>query len=259
MRPSPLDLLNQDRSSLSTMDWTLFSNVVHAYDALSPAHSTRNEMARQSTLPMKMRLKLAQDFIPNLVVSFYTSLQGFIQCTNEFRSFHVAEQTSLYQRNFHSITSLTGQLILRESGMMENPAFLYAFASLYDVQTLARADAISRRLDHVATLANLFLIIIAFSTNCFLVDHGESVRRDPLLHKTKILFHFQNLYAELLWKYMIFRYNYREAACRFTGLIKQIVDLIPLAVDAYVENNTHQLLVDDITVKTQALVNIKDE
>jgi hypothetical protein len=237
----------------------MFSNIVHAYDILSPAVSTRNEIARQSTLPLKIRLKLAQDFIPNLVISFYTSLQSFIKCTNEFRTFTEMEQGCVYRRNFHSISGLAGQLILRESDFFENTAYMYAFGSLYDAETLARADSIIKRLDYDSTSVKIFLIIIAFSSNCFLVDKGENLQEDYLLSKTKVLFRYQNLYAELLWKYMLFRYGYLEAAGRFSGLIKQILDLIPLSIDAYIQNSTHHVMVDEITESTERKLNINND
>ena len=225
---------------------------------LSPAPSNRSVIARQSTLPLKIRLKLAQEFIPSVVISFYTSLQSYINCTNEFRTFTEVEQGSLYQRNFHSITSLAGQLILRESGFFEHTAYMYAFGSLYDAETLARADAIIKRLDYDSTIVKIFLIIISFSSNCFLIGKKENLQEDHLLRKTRVLFRYQNLYTELLWKYLLFRYGHLAAAIRFSGLVKQMLDLIPLTIDAYTENSAHQLMVNEITEKTGQTLNMTD-
>ncbi|CAF4538086.1 unnamed protein product [Rotaria sp. Silwood2] len=247
-----LDLLNRDRSSLTTTDWTLFSNIIHAYDIFSPVKSIHNEIARQSKLPPKIRVKLAQELIPNILIPFYTSLQSYIRCTNEFQMFTIAEQQCIYQRNFHSASSLMGQLILRESGIFENKTYLSAFASSYDVETLTQAASVMERLDYDSTLVKIFLVIISFSSNCFMIDNSINIFGDYLLRKTKQLFFYQNQYTELLWKYMIFRYGYKEAAFRFAGLIKQIIDLIPLAVDAYVQNTTHhQTVVTKISEKTE--------
>lgn len=135
---------------------------------------------------------------------------------------------------------------------------MYAFGSLYDAETLARAGSIIKRLDYDSTLVKIFLLIISFSSNCFLVDKGENPQEDCLLRKTKVLFRYQNLYAELLWKYMMFRYGHLEAAARFSGLIKQILDLIPLAVDAYIKNSTHHVMVDEITERNERKLNMTD-
>ncbi|CAM4764787.1 unnamed protein product [Rotaria magnacalcarata] len=72
-----LDLLNNDRSDLTTP-------------------SISNEVARQSKLSLKIRVKLAQDFMPNWLLSFYTLLQSFIKCTNEFRMFTIDEQKNRF-------------------------------------------------------------------------------------------------------------------------------------------------------------------
>ncbi|CAF4550299.1 unnamed protein product, partial [Rotaria magnacalcarata] len=60
------------------------------------APSISNEVARQSKLSLKIRVKLAQDFMPNWLLSFYTLLQSFIKCTNEFRMFTIDEQKNRF-------------------------------------------------------------------------------------------------------------------------------------------------------------------
>ncbi|CAF3595771.1 unnamed protein product [Rotaria sp. Silwood1] len=245
-----LDLLNIDRSNLTTTDWTLFSNIIHAYDIFSPVKSIYNEIACQSKLPLKIRIKFAQKLIPNLLISFYTSLQSYIRCINEFQMFTIAEQKCIYQRNFHSTSSLMGQLILRESGIIENETYLSAFASLYNIETLIQAASIMTRLDYDSTLVKIFLVIISFSSNCFMIDISTNIYGDYILRKTKQLFFYQNQYVELLWKYMIFRYGYKEATFRFAGLIKQIIDLIPLVVDTYAQNTAHhQTIITEVSEK----------
>ena len=166
----PLGLLNADRSNLSSIEWTLFSNVVHSYDRISPVKSIHQMIACQSKLPLKIRSKLAQDFVPNLIISFYTSLQSYMKCTKEFQALTDVEQICIYQRNFHSTSNLIGQLILHESGLFDNPTYLYAFASLYDTEVLQQAHAIVKRLDCNSTLVKVFLVVISFSSNCFMLN-----------------------------------------------------------------------------------------
>lgn len=246
-----MDILNNDRSNLTSFEWTLFSNIIHAYSKFSPAKSFHDEITRQSRLPPKIRVKLAQELIPNLVMSFYTSLQMFIKCANEFQIFTIDEQKCIYQRNFHGVSSLMGQLILRESGILENKTYLSAFASLYDLETLQMAENVMSRLDYDSILVQVFLVILSFSSNCFMVDSSNCNHEDYVLRKTKQLFNYQNQYTGVLWKYMIFRYGYKDAVMRFSKLVKQIVDMIPLAVDTYVQNTPHQGFVTHIVQQTE--------
>jgi hypothetical protein len=218
----------------------LFSNIIHAYDRSSPIVSARQELMRHSTWPLKLRLKLAQDFIPNLVRSFYVSLKSFMTCSSQHQTLTSFERICLYERNIHTTSSLTGQLILRESKLVNDSTCMFAFTSFYNTNMLRQGEKIMKRLDCDSTLVKIFLLVISFSSNCFLINNDNIHFDDHLLTRTTSLTYYQHVYAELLWKYMIFRYDYWQAVNRFVCLIKQILDLIPLTIDAYNESTMHQ-------------------
>ncbi|CAF1995033.1 unnamed protein product [Rotaria magnacalcarata] len=145
-----------------------------------------------------------------------------------------------------------GQVILRESVLLENTTYLDAFTCLYDIETLTKAGSVMERLDYNLTLVIVFLVIVSFFfSNYFMIDNSFYNRRDHILRKTKQLFFYQNQYAELFWKYLLFHYGNKGAAIRFARLIKQIVDLIPLTVDTYIQNTEHHILVTQIYEKSK--------
>lgn len=245
-----MDLLNDDRSKLNREDWTLIGNVLQTYDSFSPARSTRDEIGRNSSLPLKIRQKTAQQSIPNLILSFYTTLKSLVQCTNEFRSLTFEERNSLCRRNFHAVSTLTGQLILRESTIQQDPAFMAAFTSHYSLKILLHADSIMKRMDSDSNMVKIFLIVLSFSSNCFHVDERHAHFSDALIEKTDLLIRFQNFYVEILWKFMVYRYGEHQASIRFLGLTKQIVDLISLNFESFIHEESYRRLVNEITERT---------
>jgi len=70
------------------------------------------------------------------------------------------------------------------------------------------------------------LVIFAFSSNCSILNMPETMPNDTLLLGAFRLLGSQNVYVELLWKYMVYRYGYHETVIRFANLIKQVLDMM---------------------------------
>jgi hypothetical protein len=81
---------------------------------------------------------------------------------------------------------------------------------------------------------------------------------DALLRGTFRLLGSQNLYTEILWKYMIYRYGYEQTVVRFAALVKQMLDLINLSTGIYTENPHHQILVDDFVEEAKIALRLND-
>lgn len=72
---------------------------------------------------------------------------------------------------------------------------------------------------------------------------------DSLLRGTRLLIRSQNVCAELLWKYMIYRHDFSNTIQKFSRLIGNFVNLTRYASSVYKSNVTHQTLVDNVFKK----------
>jgi hypothetical protein len=54
----------------------------------------------------------------------------------------------------------------------------------------------------------LILMKLTFSSNLFTVNEKKNFHEDNLLYGTFRLFGSQNVYVELMWNYMIYRYGF---------------------------------------------------
>lgn len=61
------------------------------------------------------------------------------------------------------------------------------------------------KLEYDSIIIKLMLIILAFSSNCYMVHQHENINNDCLLLGTYRILGSQNMYVEILWKYMIHR------------------------------------------------------
>jgi hypothetical protein len=253
-----LNLLQADRSSLVHFDWTLLSNVVHAFDNFIPIEETKQTIAHLSICPLGVPLDMSQ--VLSMFTNFYTSAESFIGCTADFQVLTVGEKCSLYQRNLHGVLNLCATLILRLSGMFDSSTNEHIIMGVYGYDIFQQTKRIALQLDCDLIIIKLTLFILAFSSNCYMVDEHENMHHDSLLHGTFRLFGSQNVYVEILWKYMTYRYDYYDASLRFARLIKHVLDLLYISGNAHRNNELHQSFVDEITVLTeQSLIITENE
>jgi hypothetical protein len=196
----------------------------------------------------------------NLLASFYTSLQSFVSATADFRILTIAEQCSLFQRNLHGLYNFCAALMLRDAGIFDNSRNEGLIVPLYGQEIVRQGKPIIMKLDFDSTLVKIMHIIFAFSTNCYTINYDPHMNKDALLQGAFRLLGSQNFYTEILWKYMIYRYGYKETIHRFAALVKQMLDLITLSAHIYTNNPHHQILVDDLVVqaKTALVLNEHD-
>ncbi len=191
----------------------------------------------------------------NMMATIYTSLQSFVNCTTDFRVMTIAEQCSLLQRNMHGLLAFYCVFVFRESGVFNDSSTENAVLPLYGRQNVQSTKRLCMRLDYDVTLVKLMLISLTFSSNCFAITESNMIG-DSLLYGTFRLFGSQNCYAELLWKYITYRYGFWEAALRFDGMIKIALDALKLASNITDSNKIHQNLVEDISEQCENILKL---
>ena len=244
-----MNLLNNDQSSLSPTNWRLISNVVHAFDNFIPIRQTQETIKYLSNCSSFSPSDTSN--ILSMFANFYTSTESFIGSSADFQILTVAEKRSLYQRNLHGVLHLCATFILRLSGMFDSSINDKILLSIYGYDIFRQTKRIALELDYDLTINKLILFILAFSSNCYIVEQTENIYDDKLLYGTYRLMGSQNVYIEVLWKYMLYRYNYYDASLRFAKIIKHMIDLLKLSENVQQNNEVHQNFVEEITVLTE--------
>ena len=186
--------------------------------------------------------------------SIYTSLQSFIKSTPDFRVMTTSEQCSLFQRNIQGLLAFYCVFVFRESGVFINKTTEYSLIPLYGFDNVQCTKRISIRLEFDLTLIKLMLITLSFCSNCYMISEEDNLVRDSLLYGSFRLFGSQNVYAELLWRYMTYRYGFWEAARRFDALIKVALDALTLSSNIYNDNKVHQNFADEKAEASERLL-----
>ena len=248
-------MLRNDRSSLTISEWRLLSNVIHAFDKFSAVSSISNTIEHLNiTKPINIDASTTLD----LFASIHTAVESFIISTADFRVLTLTEQRSLFQRNLHALYIFCGNFMFRDGGAFENTKNKWILVPLYGEDNIRRVVRMNMRLGSNSALIKIMCIIIAFSTNCYTVNFDKGMYQDALLRGSFRLFGSQNMYVEILWKYMLYRYNYMEAALRFADLVKYVLDLIRLSADFCNTNIHHKILIDDVIEQAKTTLTLND-
>ncbi|CAF1123535.1 unnamed protein product [Rotaria magnacalcarata] len=220
----PLDLLHNDRSLLSTDQWSLLSNVVHCYDALSPIPEIQLTMASFATAPPKHRLKLATNNLMATMNAFFSSVWSFVAAVPHFTTLPLIIRQNLIRRNVHHMGALNGAHICQEGSFHDDPFNRsVAFAEYGEPQMLLMLRAIELGiLDR--TISKLFLLVMSFSTASDMVQPSSNDKNlwkcDSICFNTNQTLAVQNIFVEVMFKYMIHRFGYIQASAYFAELIK---------------------------------------
>lgn len=252
-----LDLLASDRSSLSNHEWTLLSNVIHAYDQFDPTSTVIYSMNRLTTLPSEFLFDVSHT--QNLFTTYYTAAQSFVASAADYKVLTDSEQSSLLKRNLNGLFIFCAEIVCRDLKMLDHAVWKKTLTYTLGPDMIERKRYLNSRLEHDTTLIKLMLIIIAFSSNCYMLDERQTIFNDPLLCGTFRLLGSQNVFVEILWKYMLFRYGHRETVLRFAALIKQTLNLISLVVNMYKSHKLHRDFVDDTIQMATSPVKINEK
>lgn len=219
----PLDLLEIDRSTLTTNQWALLSNIVNTYNANCPIEDIRKFLIIQSTCPAKMRMKLVSANYMNFLSSFYTALIRFHEGIFHLNTLSKNDRNILMERIMVSLGGFNGLFIVRELNLHKNYEYTSCAITTYGLSTAQKVAQIATQMDNDGTLFKLLLVILSFST-CYDSVYPKDDYNNILLSNTIEIYSIQNIYIEVMFKYMLFRYGYKEASIRFANFIKTILD-----------------------------------
>jgi hypothetical protein len=252
-----LDLLNRNRSNLTSKHWTLLSNVVYAYDNFSPIPSTSCIIKTLSRLPISQLTQTP--IMVKVVESVLRSLITLYRSIPDFQILTVTEQRALLQRNLSGTSCLNFMFVLRDSGCIDSSAFIQDYSSIYGKHAVSRIKHFTNQIDSDSTLIKLMMIILTFSSNCSVLDLPRTKYNDTLLLGTFRLLGSQNVYVELLWKYMVYRYGDHQTVIRFAQLIKQVVDLIDHLIKVCMKVDIYNFNLDEMFETKRSFISNSSE
>lgn len=187
------------------------------------------------------------------IVNFiHTSVQSFINSSSDFQILKANEQLSISIRNFPCVTIFCFIINFHNEFINNESKYIHLFTTIYGSDILLQAKQINKELINNSVIIKIMLIIFIFSSNCSMVNIQENLFDDGFLYDTHSLFIRQNIYVELLWKFMIFNYDYYESILCFSRFIGLFLNLIKYSGIAYENNAIYHMLVENVFHKAKS-------
>lgn len=192
----------------------MLTSVIRSYDDSHQISSFERCLQRQHQLPLKMRYKPEQlnAILTNLMwtgLNLYDTNAYFITLPSSIRSF-------LLEKTIPQVLGLNGIFILRTFQICDEYLCYEMIAKVYDRIIAKNYQIISQHLDTDGTFMKLVIAMLMFSPNEFPMDSLQST-----LMIRKIL-KIQNMYIELLWRFMALKYDENRVVLSFSNLIRSL-------------------------------------
>lgn len=90
------------------------------------------------------------------------------------------------------------------------------------------------------------------------LDPVINVDKNSIFFNTKHLLDIQNIYIDIMFKYMIYRFGYQEACLRFAALIKSLLDQ-SMCIFRAAEVQAHEQLIGKVAKDIQTVLTLPNE
>ncbi|CAF4031230.1 unnamed protein product [Rotaria sordida] len=222
-----------DRFRLSNNDWLLLNQLSLNFDSLnyhivSRAYEIYQQLLSVGILPLKMRVKAS--YIYDIMNTFVDTALEFIKSIPQFISLPFLNKQALLIRNTRSLIIFYSyyQLNLKSiQSLTQTPYWKASLDLILLPTTRCLHNEIKYHIGRVSFsdpyLIKLILVILAFSTNN--MDHDDITVTHQLdeYYHTLVLNNIQNIYVELMWKYMIHRFGESHTILHFCDIIQTIL------------------------------------
>ncbi|CAF1218385.1 unnamed protein product [Rotaria sordida] len=210
-----LNLLQADQSTLNIDQWNLISNLSHCYDEYSGLSMGERIMREQNALPLKLRLKSA-----SLIEFTRIALDGLrllYEKNQDFVSLSVYDRSILLQSTLKHTGCLATNFLLYKVGAMDYPMYYDTIQKIANSSVVPIAKRLSTQLDFDMIIKKLLLAIVSFSTiNLIGYTNISSIN----LSNIKQILHIQDIYIELLWRYLLYKYNFEQTVKYFSDILR---------------------------------------
>jgi hypothetical protein len=157
-------------------------------------------------------ITLLQEFF----IKIYETTGTYICSNSDFCALS-SDDRSAYLRNIaENVTCLGIVFTWNRSEMYKYKPFVNVWINFYGENSIRMIEQVLKFIDPDIVIAKLALSLFAFSNNTSIFSSDMTIR--PL--NTLEIFRIQNVYAEIMWRYLLYKYDYNQSIRRFINLIQ---------------------------------------
>ena len=205
-------------SELNSNELALLSNLIYNYDE-QKLLSIAQEFLNQSD-----NVTLANEFFRNL----YATSGEYIRSNDDLRTLSPDDRSVFLCNLADNITCLGMALASSWKSLCQSRSFIDIGIQLYGENSVSMIQRILKFIDPDIIIGKLTLSLFAFSNHLTIFNSSMNIKS----FNTLAILRIQNIYVELTWKYLVYKYGYIQSIQRFNNLIQCLLAATMTVSDA---------------------------
>jgi hypothetical protein len=145
-------------------------------------------------------------------------------------------------------TASTGVMfILHQTRLLDDITFYKSAEMIFQSNAISLIKRVNDQFDSDDTFCKIILAILAFSTTNYTAYNGNVQTN---LTNIKAILPVQDMYTELVWRYLLHKYDHHQAVIRFSNLIRCLLLVNDAIVEAH-ESQQFREMIDSVVRQTE--------
>lgn len=190
----------------------LLLNLFHCFQESWVLSKTQIIIEKHNILQNSCHMHAAS--LDDLVVSIYEAAGSYLRSNDDFRKLPIDDRSIMLRSAADNIVCMIGTFTMEHYHLIHMDCFWNIMKAKYGKRGMDIQLWAGKYLDPDIVLVKLSISLFAFSENncCYFPDISQR-----LTNPIRIL-EIQNKYAEITWKYLLYKYGYYESVKRFLNL-----------------------------------------
>ncbi|CAF0866238.1 unnamed protein product [Adineta steineri] len=249
---SVLNSLKPDHSLLTTSQWTLISNLYNSFDESQLSLLGKSLVDTHNSLqPMNVTY---QKLVENYLLSLYETTGRYLRLNDDICKLSFTERSIVLRNAADNVPCMACAFIIHHFDLFSLDSFLKTLTLIYGHRPVSLSVWAMKFIISDIVIFKLALSLFALSKVAYIYSSDISIDSP----NSSTLFHIQNKYAEVTWKYLNYRYGWYEAVKHFQSVIYCLMACTMLMapvqsvsthvdnVDSIVELTEVTLILDDV-------------
>ncbi|CAF1204246.1 unnamed protein product [Adineta steineri] len=247
-----LNSLKPDHSLLTSNQWTLLSNLYNSYDESQLSFLGKCLVDTHNSLqPMNVTY---QRLVEKFLLSIYETTGKYLCLNDDICKLSFNDRSILLPTAADNISCITSMFVVHHFDLCSLDSFLKIMSTMYDNRAISLSLWTMKFINPDIIIFKLALSLFTLSkTTCL---YSPNIPIDSTNSST--MFHLQNKYAEVTWKYLNYRYGWYEAVKHFHNIMCWLMALIMFmshlqtfsthvdSINSLVEVTELTLILDDV-------------
>jgi hypothetical protein len=199
---------------------------------------------------MRFKLESVNEFVASITVAG----QLLYEKNVDFISLRSHDRSVLLHNSMKYVAGLGACFITRHTRLLDDPVLYKSMEVLYGSGTLVAAQRAIDQLDFDSTFVKLVLALLSFSTFHYVYYTSNTPGN---LENIKIVSRIHDMYAEIIWRYLVYKYDYERAVICLCNFIRCLFSLNESVIDA-VEGKQYTDMINLIIKRTKEALTLID-